>query len=133
MHTRWLACSWSPIGSARHTITGEHRLLVDRYLASLHVGLAEDVEQLLAAQPSDLAADAEQLLPGVVRLLRQRELALKAERERADRLARLHPGTHASRQREQQLLGKLMALLDDAQRAVCEAFPPPPMTDPSPV
>jgi WD40 repeat protein len=45
---------------------GEHRLLVDRYLADLHVGLAEDVDQLLAVQPSDLAADAEQLLPGVV-------------------------------------------------------------------
>jgi hypothetical protein len=112
---------------------GEHRLLVDRYFGSLHVGLAEDVDQLLAAQPSDLAADAEQLLPGVVRLLCQRALALKAERERADRLAQLHPGTRASRQRDQQLLGELMALLDDAQRAVCEAFPPPPMTDPSPV
>ena len=87
---------------------GEHRLLVDRYLGSLHVGLAEDVDQLLAAQPSDLAADAEQLLPGVARLLRQRALALKAERERANRLAQLHPGTRASRQREQQLLGELM-------------------------
>ena len=42
---------------------GEHRLLVDRYLGSLHVGLGEDVDQLLAAQPPDLAADAEQLLP----------------------------------------------------------------------
>jgi len=110
---------------------GEHRLLVDRYLGSLHVGLAEDVDQLLAAQPSALTAEAERLLPGVVRLLRQRELALKAERERANRLAQLHPGTRSSRQREQQLLGELMVLLDDAQRAVCEAFAAPPMTDPA--
>jgi len=112
---------------------GEHWLVVDRYFGSLHVGLAEDVEQLLAAQPSDLTARSDQLSPGEMRLLRQRALALKAQRERAGNLARLHAGTRASRQREQQLLGELMALLDDAQRAVCEAFPAPPMTDPSPV
>jgi hypothetical protein len=35
---------------------GEHRLLVDRYLGTLDVGLARDVEQLLATQPSDLHA-----------------------------------------------------------------------------
>jgi hypothetical protein len=43
---------------------GEHRLLVDRYLASLHVGLAEDVKQLLATQPSDLTARTDELSPG---------------------------------------------------------------------
>jgi hypothetical protein len=112
---------------------GEHRLVVDRYLGSLHVGLAEDVEQLLATQPSDLIARTDELSPGEMRLLRQRALALKAERERADSLAQLHAATRSSRQREQQLLGELIALLDDAQRAVCEAFPAPPMTDPSPV
>jgi hypothetical protein len=112
---------------------GEHRLLVDRYLGSLHVGLAEDVEQLLATQPSDLIARTDELSPGEMRLLRQRAVALKAERERADSLAQLHAATRSSRQREQQLLGELMVLLDDAQRAVCEAFPASPMTDPSPV
>ena len=35
---------------------GEHRLLVDRYLGTLDVGLARDVEQLLATQPSELHA-----------------------------------------------------------------------------
>ena len=112
---------------------GEHRLLVDRYLGSLHVGLAEDVEQLLATQPSDLIARTDELSPGEMRLLRQRALALKGERERADSIAQLHALTRSSRQREQQLLGELMVLLDDAQRAVCEAFPASPMTDPSPV
>ena len=112
---------------------GEHRLVVDRYFGSLHVGLAEDVDQLLATQPSDLTACSDELSPGEMRLLRRRELALKAERERADSPAQLHAATRASRQREQQLLGELMALLDDAQRAVCEAFPAPSMTDPSPV
>ena len=104
---------------------GEHRLLVDRYLGSLHVGLAEDVEQLLAIQPADLAAREDQLSPGEMRLLAQRALALQAERERADSLAQLHAATRSSRQLEQQLLGELMALLDDAQRAVREAFPAP--------
>jgi len=109
---------------------GEYRLLIDRYLGTLHVGLVEDVEQLLAAQPSDLT-HSDQLSPGEMRLLRQRALALKAQRERAGNLARLHAGTRTSRQREQQLLGELMALLDDAQRAVCEAFPAPPIIDPA--
>ena len=35
---------------------GEHRLLVDRYLGTLEIGLARDVEQLLATQPSKLHA-----------------------------------------------------------------------------
>ena len=35
---------------------GEHRLLVDRYLGTLEVGLARDIEQLLATQPSELHA-----------------------------------------------------------------------------
>ena len=102
---------------------GEYRLLIDRYLGTLHVGLVEDVEQLLAAQPSDLTAHSDQLSPGEMRLLRQRALALKAQRERAGPpRAAARRDAHA-RQREQQLLGELMALLDDAQRAVCEAFP----------
>jgi hypothetical protein len=110
---------------------GQYRLLVDRYLGTLHVGRAEDIEQLLGSQPSELAALADQLLPGELRLLRRQAAALKAERERADNLAQLHAGTRASRQREQQLLGELMAVLDDAQRAVCEAFPAPAPTDPA--
>ena len=35
---------------------GEHRLLVDRYLGTLDIGLARDVEQLLATQPSEVHA-----------------------------------------------------------------------------
>ena len=101
--------------------------MVNRYLGSLHVGLAEDVEQLLATQPSDLTARTDELSPSEMRLLRQRALALKAERERADSLAQLH----GTRQREQQLVGEMMALLDDAQRAVSDAFPAPQMTAPS--
>jgi len=130
VHTRWLACSWKPYRLGQPRDQGEHRLLVDRYLGSLHVGLVEDVERLLATQPSDLAARTDQLSPGEMRLLRQRALALKAQRERADSLAQLH-ATRASRQREQQLLGELTALLDDAQRAVCDAFLAPPMADPA--
>jgi hypothetical protein len=43
---------------------GEHRLLVDRYLGTLEVGLARDVEQLLATQPSELGALSADLSPG---------------------------------------------------------------------
>ena len=60
---------------------GEHRLLFDRYLGALHVGLAEDAEELLAAQPSNLAALDDQLFPGEIQLLRKRALALNGERE----------------------------------------------------
>ena len=53
---------------------GEHRLLVDRYLGTLDVGLARDVEQLLATQPSELhaltadlsAGETEALLRGLL-------------------------------------------------------------------
>jgi hypothetical protein len=47
---------------------GEHRLLVDRYLGTLEVGLARDVEQLLATQPSELHA----LTTGACRPARRR-------------------------------------------------------------
>ena len=48
---------------------GEYRLLVDRYLGTLEVGLARDVEQLLAAQPSELHALAADLSAGETQAL----------------------------------------------------------------
>jgi hypothetical protein len=109
---------------------GEHRLLVDRYLGTLDVGLTRDVEQLLATQPSELHALTAELSEGETEVLLQRAFDVQAERERAKSVAQLHAEVRAFRQREQELLEQLTALLDDAQRAVCEAFPAPGMTDP---
>jgi len=53
---------------------GEHRLLVDRYLRTLDVGLARDVEQLLATQPSELHALTADLSAGETEALLQRLL-----------------------------------------------------------
>ena len=51
---------------------GEHRLLVDRYLGTLEIGLARDVEQLLATQPSELHALTADLTAGETEALLQR-------------------------------------------------------------
>jgi len=103
---------------------GEHRLLVDRYLGTLHVGLARDVEQLLATQPSEPHALTADLSAGERELLLRRALDLQAEREGTKSVERLNGEVRAFQQRERELLDQLTALLDGAQRAVCEAFPP---------
>ena len=104
---------------------GEHRLLVDRHLGTLEVGVARDVEQLLATQPSELHALTADLSPGEAEALLQRVFEVQAEHERAKSPQRLHAELRAAWQREGELLDELTALLDDAQRALCEAFPLP--------
>ena len=104
---------------------GEHRLLVDRYLGTLEVGLARDVEQLLATQPSELGALSADLSPGEAKALLQRLSDVRGEGERGPSSRQLHAGVRAVCQREQELLDELTELLDDAQRAVCEALPLP--------
>ena len=108
---------------------GEHRLLVDRYLGTLEVGLARDVEQLLATQPSELHALTADLSAGETEALLQRLLDVQGERERAKSPQQLHAEVRIGWQREQELLDRLTALLDDAQRALCEALPPLPGAD----
>ena len=102
---------------------GEHRLVVDRYLGTLDVGLARDVEQLLATQPSELHALTAELSAGETEALLQRLLDVHGERERAKSQQLLHTEARAVWQREQELLEELTALLDDAQTALCEALP----------
>jgi hypothetical protein len=104
---------------------GEHRLLVDRYLGTLEVGLARDVEQLLAAQPSELGALTADVSAGEAQALLQRLSDVRGEGERAPSSRQLHAGVCAVWQRELQLLDELNELLDDAQRALCEALPLP--------
>jgi hypothetical protein len=104
---------------------GEHPLLVDRYLDTLEVGLARDVEQLLATQPSELGALTADLSPGEAEALLRRVFDTQAERERAKRPQQMHAELRALARREDELLDELTALLDDAQRALCEALPPP--------
>ena len=103
---------------------GEHRLLVDRYLGTLDVGLARDVEQLLATQPSELHALTVDLSAEERGALLQRLLDVHDERERAKSPQQLHAELRAVKQREHELLDQLTALLDDAQTALCEALPP---------
>ena len=54
---------------------------------------------------------------------------VQAERERAKSPQQLHAELRAVGQREDELLDRLTALLDDAQRALCEALPPSPGVD----
>jgi hypothetical protein len=103
---------------------GEHRLLVDRYLGTLDVGLACDVEQLLATQPSELHALTADLSAAETKALLQRLLDVQGERERATSPQQLQAELRVVWQREDELLDRLTALLDDAQRALCEALPP---------
>jgi len=102
---------------------GDHRLLVDRYLGTLEVGLARDIEQLLATQPSELHALTADLSPGEAQALLQRVFDVQAERERAKSPQRLRAEVRAIWQREDELLEELTVLLDDAHRALCEALP----------
>ena len=126
MGTRWRACSFEPYRLGDADDEGEHRLLVDRYLGTLDVGLARDVEQLLATQPSELHALTAELSAGETEQLLQRPLDGQGERERAKGPQELHAEVRVVWQREQELLEELTALLDDAQRALCEALPPLP-------
>ena len=124
---------WAPAGAAVPRALrlgdsdeeGEHRLLVDRYLGTLEVGLARDVEQLLATQPSELHALAADLSAEETVALVQRALDVQGERERAKSPQQMPAEVRAVSEREDELLDQLTALLDDAQTALCEALPPP--------
>jgi hypothetical protein len=61
---------------------GEDRLLVDRYLGTLEDGLARDVEQLLATQPSELGALTADLSAGEAEALWQRLVDVQAGRSK---------------------------------------------------
>ena len=98
----------------------EHWLLVDRYLGTLDVGLARDVEALIT-QPSELHALTVDLSPSAAQALLER--ARDAHLERTKRTQELQARAHGWREREQELLEQLTVLLDDALRAVCELSP----------
>ena len=97
---------------------GEHRLLVDRYLGTLDIGLARDVEQLLATQPSELHALTAHLSGRQARALLERALDTRGERERPVSAERLQAEARAWDRREQELLEQLRVLLDGALEAV---------------
>ena len=108
---------------------GEHRLLVDRYLGTLDIGLARDVEQLLATQPSELHALTAHLSGREARALFERALD-DGQAERAQSAERLQAEVSVWDRREQELIEQLRVLLDGALEAVCElpdrAVSPPP-------
>jgi hypothetical protein len=94
----------------------EHWLLVDRYLGTLDVGLARDVEALLATKRSELHALTAHLSPNEARALLERACDPHVERKPQELQAE-------ARERERELLEQLTAVLDDALRAVCELSP----------
>ena len=100
-----------------------------RRAGTLDVGLARDVEQLLATQPSELHALTADLSAGETEALLQRLLDVQGEHERAKSPRQLHAELRAVSQREDELLDRLTSLLDDAQRTLCEALPPVPGPD----
>ena len=110
---------------------GEHRLLVDRYLGTLDIGLARDVEQLLATQPSELQALTAHVSGREARALVERALDdAQVGRERAHSADELQAEVSAWDRREQELIEELRVLLDGALGTVCEvpdlaASPPP--------
>ncbi len=108
------------LGDSEHE--AEHWLLVDRYLSTLAVGLARDVEALLATQPSELDALTADLSPSVARVLLERARDAHIERERK-RAQQLQAEARGWREREQDLLEQLTDVLDDALQAVCDLSP----------
>jgi len=54
---------------------------------------------------------------------------VQGERERAKSPQQLHAELRAVWQQEHELVNQLTALLDDAQRTLCEALPPLPDAD----
>ena len=91
----------------------------DRYFGALDVGLARDVKALLATQPSELHALTADLSPTVAQVLLERARDAHIERERK-RAQELQADVRGWREREQELLEQLTAVLDDALQAVCE-------------
>jgi hypothetical protein len=92
----------------------EHRLLVDRHLATLDIALARDAEQLLATQPSELAALSGGLADDELDQLADRALKQLADPAWAER------DITAALAREERLLRALNAFMDRALRLVYE-------------
>ena len=83
----------------------EHRLLADRFGHALEVGLALDVGQLLATQPSELAAAVEILGAERARQLIEQQIASP----RRPDIRKIHAGLERCRQ----LVAELAGWLDD--------------------
>jgi len=98
----------------------EHWLLVDRHLATLDVGLAHDVQALLATQPSELHALTAELSPTEAAALLEHAFEKHAARERAKTPEERGSDIRARYEREQELLRGLEAVLDEGIQTVIE-------------
>jgi hypothetical protein len=106
------------LGSSEHE--AEHWLLVDRHLATLDVGLAYDVQALLATQPSELHALTAELSPTEAAALLEHAFEDHAARERAKTPEQRGSDMRARYEREQELLRGLEAVLDEGMQTVIE-------------
>jgi hypothetical protein len=111
----WTTLAQHPLGSAilspyrlgSSDSEAEHWLLADRHERTLDVGLALDIRQLLATQPSELAAAAEILGADRTRQLLKQHLDEPYRPADSRRI-------HARIARASQLVTDLQAWLDDA-------------------
>jgi hypothetical protein len=106
------------LGNSEHE--AEHWLLVDRHLATLDIGLAHDVQALLATQPSELHALTAELSPTEAAALLEHALEDHAARERAKTPEQHGSDIRARYEREQELLRGLEAVLDEGMQTLIE-------------
>ena len=126
--TRWRASSSSPTGWATQTMRAgigcSSTAIWARSMSGSRGRRAAAGHSAVGA--SALTAD---LSAGATEALLRRLLDVQSERERAKRPQQLHAELRVGWQREDELLEGLTALLDDAQRALCEALPSLPGPD----
>ena len=87
---------------------GRHRLLADRWEGTLHVGLPEDVDGLLATQPSVIAMAVDEVGEDAVREAIEEALARASARPPDE----VRAAVEAHRRRERELAGSLRSWLD---------------------
>jgi hypothetical protein len=88
---------------------GRHRLLADRWEETLDVGLPEDVDGLLATQPSAIAMAVETVGEEEVRETIERALEIAANRPREE----VMDAVRSRRRRQRELAAELRAWLDE--------------------
>jgi hypothetical protein len=91
---------------------GRHRLLADRWEGTLHVGLPEDVKQLLATQPSVIAMAIDEVGEERVRETIDEALRIAADRPHEE----VADAARARRRRQRELAAELRDWLDRLPR-----------------
>jgi hypothetical protein len=99
---------------------GRHRLLADRWDQQLYLGLPEDLDALLATQPSTIAMAVDAVGEEEVCTTIERALEVAASRPRDEVMA----AVRSRRRRQRELAVGLRAWLDELTPRVDELAPP---------